>query len=168
MELYIQIRDGQPYEHPILGNNFREAFPHIDVNNLPPEFARFVRIEPPRNASEFEVDVVHYGWVNGVVQDIWTVRPMTEDERAAKMEQIKNEVLARADLYKRMATTMLEEVTAKNLTDAQVAFTDYLARLAAWTLVDPLNPQLPRIPRINDDGTVQSLTSAGSAPNVIG
>ena len=41
MELFIQIRNGQPFEHPIFGDNFRQAFPDVDVDNLPPEFARF-------------------------------------------------------------------------------------------------------------------------------
>jgi hypothetical protein len=44
MNLYIQIKNGQPFEHPILEDNFIETFPNLDVNNLPPEFARFRRI----------------------------------------------------------------------------------------------------------------------------
>ncbi len=51
MRLFIQIRDGQPYEHPIFEDNFIMAFPHIDVNNLPSEFALFERIENPRVAK---------------------------------------------------------------------------------------------------------------------
>ena len=47
MELFIRIVDGAPFEHPIMGDNFREAFPHIDTENLPPEFARFVRVAMP-------------------------------------------------------------------------------------------------------------------------
>ena len=31
MRLFIQIRDGQPFEHPIIEDNFREAFPDIDI-----------------------------------------------------------------------------------------------------------------------------------------
>ena len=44
MELFIRVKDGQAFEHPILGDNFRQAFPNINVNNLPSEFARFERI----------------------------------------------------------------------------------------------------------------------------
>ena len=32
MELYIRIVDGKPFEHPILGDNFRSVFPDIDTN----------------------------------------------------------------------------------------------------------------------------------------
>ena len=88
MELYIQIRDGQPYEHPILGDNFREAFPHIDVNNLPLEFARFERLPNPEIATTYQVNVVSYQWENGVVKDVWSVREMTQEEKAQKTQEI--------------------------------------------------------------------------------
>ena len=41
MELFIRIKDGEPFEHPIFGDNFRAAFPDIDSDNLPPDFVRF-------------------------------------------------------------------------------------------------------------------------------
>ena len=47
MKLYIRIKDGQTFEHPIFEDNFREAFPDVDVNNLPDEFAHFERVAPP-------------------------------------------------------------------------------------------------------------------------
>jgi hypothetical protein len=85
MELFIQIRDNQPYEHPILADNFRQAFPQIDTNHLPAEFARFYRVPPP-NAGVYEVvDGPVYQWVDGVVKDVWSVRPMTAEEKQAKI-----------------------------------------------------------------------------------
>ena len=47
MELYIQIKNEQAFQHPILGDNFRQAFPDIDTNNLPSTFARFTRLPEP-------------------------------------------------------------------------------------------------------------------------
>ena len=88
MDLFIQIRNAQPFEHPIFGDNFRQAFPHIDVNNLPPEFARFERVQCPNNASTFQVDELTYQWVDNVVKDVWTVRPMTDEEKAAVHQQV--------------------------------------------------------------------------------
>jgi|GEM_PF-1818002 len=89
MELYIRIKDGKPFEHPILGDNFRQAFPNVDTNNLPPEFARFVRVAPPA-AGVFEVyiDCV-YELVDGVYTDVHNVRPMTAEEKTAKIEQAR-------------------------------------------------------------------------------
>jgi hypothetical protein len=89
MELFIQIRNGQPFQHPILGENFREAFPHIDTNNLPPEFARFERIEPPQYGVYEVLLGPLYQWVDGIVKDVWEVRPMTAQEVSNKQTSIK-------------------------------------------------------------------------------
>ena len=89
MELYIRIKDGKPFEHPILGDNFRQAFPDIDTNNLPPEFARFVRVAPPAlGVFEIYVDCV-YELIEGVYTDVHNVRPMTAEEKAARIEQAR-------------------------------------------------------------------------------
>jgi hypothetical protein len=86
MELYIQIKDGQPFEHPIMGGNFCEAFPNIDVNNLPAEFAKFERVECNVTPSAYEIAEVNYLWVDGVVKDVWSLRQMTAEEKAAKID----------------------------------------------------------------------------------
>ena len=82
MDLYIQIRDGQPHEHPIMGGNFREAFPAIDTGNLPPEFANFERIPAPEIGPFDALEGPVYEWDNGIVKDVWTIRPMTDEEKA--------------------------------------------------------------------------------------
>lgn len=87
MELFIRIKDGQPFEHPILWDNFCQAFPNIDVNNLPPEFARFERVEPPA-LGEFEVYVgVTYEKFGDIYKDVHHVRDMTPEEKAIKEQQ---------------------------------------------------------------------------------
>jgi hypothetical protein len=90
MELFIQIRDGQPYQCPIMGDNFRQAFPHIDVDNLPPEFARFVRLPPPEIVGVYQVVVESYVLNEGVVSDNWILRDMTAEEKADKIAQAMN------------------------------------------------------------------------------
>lgn len=87
MELFIQIRNGQPFEHPIFGDNFRQAFPHIDVDNLPPEFARFERVPQNVMPDVFEIVEVRYEWFDGIVKDVWSVRPMTDQEKSAKIAE---------------------------------------------------------------------------------
>ena len=92
MELYIRIKDGKPFEHPILGDNFRQAFPNIDTENLPPEFARFVRVDRPKlNAFEVYVDCT-YELVNGIWTDVHQIRAMTAEERT--VVETRNAVLA--------------------------------------------------------------------------
>jgi hypothetical protein len=90
MELYIRIKNGQPFEHPISGDNFRQAFPEIDVNNLPPEFAKFNRI--PRSSLVYAIlnnPQPTYQWVNGVVTDVWDITPMTDEQKATKIAEVK-------------------------------------------------------------------------------
>jgi hypothetical protein len=163
MDLFIQIRNGQPFEHPIFGDNFRQAFPHIDVNNLPPEFARFERVQCPNNASTFQVDELTYQWVDNVVKDVWSVRDMTQEEHAQRMVEITNRVLNDHKFYIEYTQRRIEESTG----DAQKAWEEHLVALNAWALVDPLKPKFPKAPIFNEDGTVYTVNDAGSAPNVI-
>ena len=92
MELFIRIQDGQPFEHPIFGDNFRQAFPDVDTNNLPPEFARFERVERPA-LGVYEVmlpEYATYELVDGVYKDVWHKRDMTAEEKAAKQQDVRN------------------------------------------------------------------------------
>jgi len=84
LELYIQIRDGQPFEHPIFADNFREAFPDVDTENLPNTFAKFIRVDAPVTDTYEVYEGVTYQWIDGVVKDVHHVRPMTDEEQAAK------------------------------------------------------------------------------------
>lgn len=165
MELYIQIKDGQPFEHPIFVDNFKEAFPHLDVNNLPPEFARFERIEQPNTAGLFQVEEVSYQWVDGVVKDVWTAREMTDVERAEKTAQLTEEILYGIEQRKVYAQDRV--INGPDETTRQ-AFADYLAVLNAYVLKDVVNPNIPYSPRTTIDGIVLPLDTPGSAPNVIG
>ena len=90
MELFIRIKDGQPFEHPILGANFCEAFPDVDTSNLPAEFARFVRVAAPIVGVYENYIGVTYGLVNGVYTDIHGVVAMTAEEIATKQQAVKD------------------------------------------------------------------------------
>ena len=92
MILFIQIRDGAPYEHPIFADNLVQAFPHLDLNNLPPEFARFIRRERPSIGvyEVFDTPELTYEWEDGIVVDSWHNRPMTAEERQAKIDEVKS------------------------------------------------------------------------------
>ena len=88
MELYIRIKDGQPFEHPILGNNFRQAFPDVDTDNLPASFARFVRVDSPP-VGVYEICDTTYEWEGDLVTDVHLIRPMTVEEVTAKQDAVK-------------------------------------------------------------------------------
>jgi hypothetical protein len=89
MKLFIKVKDGEPVDHPIMGENFTQAFPDIDTENLPPEFARFIRVERPE-LGLFEVyEGVTYEWNGWAFTDVHHVRPMNSAERTGVIENIK-------------------------------------------------------------------------------
>ena len=98
LELYIQIRDGQPYEHPIFADNFKLAFPDVNVNDLPADrFAKFIRVDAPAPDTYEVYEGLSYQWVDGVVKDVHSVRPMTDEVRAAKDAEIATTQAALAE-----------------------------------------------------------------------
>jgi len=164
MELFIQIRDGQPFEHPIFGDNFREAFPHINTDDLPSEFAKFERIEAPLIGAYEVVEGPTYQWVDGVVKDVWAVRAMTEEEKTAKVNYLSQMAYeARDNLIK-----FAQNKAATSTELQQQAWIDYINTLNVWVLIDPLTPNIPMPPLLNEDGTLLTTTASGSAPNVVG
>jgi len=91
MELYIKIKNGVPVDHPITGDNMRLAFPDIDLNDLPNDYARFERVESPV-AGIYEInDGSTYGLVDGIYKDVWQIRAMTDAEKTEKQDEIKAE-----------------------------------------------------------------------------
>jgi hypothetical protein len=91
MELFIQIdENGQAKEHPIHGDNFCQAFPHIDVNNLPSNFARFVRVNSPvPGVYEKNHRVSYQKRPDDVWTDVHTCDLMTREEIIALQNQVK-------------------------------------------------------------------------------
>jgi hypothetical protein len=89
MNLFIRIVDGKPFEHPMYEDNFRQAFPNVDTNNLPLEFARFVRVPAPSCGVYEKPGPLTYELIDGVYTDVHTVVPMTAEEVASKQDAIK-------------------------------------------------------------------------------
>lgn len=83
-DMFIRLENGQPVDHPIMGTNFRRAFPHIDPENPGPDFAKFVRVSRKEAAGKYEVVVggPTYQWDGDVVKDVWEIRDMTPEEIA--------------------------------------------------------------------------------------
>lgn len=118
MELFIRIKDGQPFEHPIFGDNFRQAFPDIDTNNLPVEFARFERVQRPV-LDEYEImmsEDASYELVDGVYKDVWHKRDMTIEEREATKQAITKsakELWAAREQIENWSAWIFNEETSK-------------------------------------------------------
>jgi hypothetical protein len=151
LELYIQIRNGQPHEHPIFADNFREAFPNVDTENLPDTFAKFIRVDQPAIGTYEVYEGVTYQWFDDVVKDVHSVRPMTTKERTAKtaeLTRMANQLnLDRIAIINDMLTTETDET-------AQTLWLDCLTAHEAWVLesVDPITPAFPRFPIKDEAG----------------
>jgi len=165
MELFIQIRDGQPYEHPIFAENFREVFPNVDTDNLPSDFAKFERVPQPVVGAYEVADGPTYQWVDGIVKDVWTVRQMTDAEREVKTQQFVHNVNSIRKFWKTLAQQQIEESTTDK---ARQAWADYLIVLDAWVPEDITNPRVPMPPRIDKDGNALTTNAPGTAPDVTG
>tara|TARA_Y100000004_G_scaffold193788_1_gene256980 strand:+ start:787 stop:1203 length:417 start_codon:yes stop_codon:yes gene_type:complete len=88
--LFVQVKDGQLVGHPILESNMRISFPHVDLDNLPPEFAVFTRIPQPE-LNLFEKCVHEYISDNSGYTDSWTIVPMTDEEKQEVIRMYREE-----------------------------------------------------------------------------
>lgn len=165
MNLFIKLKNGKPFEHPITEENFVLAFPDVDLTNLPEWVAPFERVVKPE-IGIFEVDEgVTYEFINGVVKDVWHIRTMTNEEKAIKTENIKNNRLASIEALKASA---LENANTASTEEIRIAWQAYFDALNAFVLNDPFDYQLPIAPRISASGELLYITASGNAPNVIG
>jgi hypothetical protein len=90
MRLIIRVKNGQPFEHPIVESNFRQAFPSVDVNKLPPEFVMFERVEKPTIGVYQVYEGVTYELSSGICRDVHHVRDMTPEEMQEKQNNVKS------------------------------------------------------------------------------
>ena len=97
MRLFIRVENGLPVDHPILESNFREVFPEIDPDHLPANFASFVRVPMPETGLWEVHEGTTYEWVDGVLQDVHHVRPMTQAELENKMTEYINSFISFAE-----------------------------------------------------------------------
>lgn len=89
MRLFIRIKNGRAFQHPIFEDNFKEAFPSIDVDNLPDGYAEFIRVAPP-TVGPYEIyEGVTYEWDMDKMKDVHRVRQMTAEEKTQKQNQVK-------------------------------------------------------------------------------
>lgn len=90
MNLYIRLENGQPVDHPILLENLLAAYPEIDPNNIPSVFVKFERVLSPELGIYEVNEGATYQWMDGIVKDVWHIRSMTQEEKTALQNQIKD------------------------------------------------------------------------------
>lgn len=89
--MIIRLKNDQPFEHPMLVENFVQAFPDVDVNNLPEWVTTFERVAAP-DIGVYEIaEGPTYEKIGNVVRDSWSVRPMTETEITTLQNNVKSQ-----------------------------------------------------------------------------
>ena len=83
LELYIEIENGVAINHPILGDNLRQAVPDIDTDNLPSNYAKFTRCPAPKLGPYDIYKGNSYELVDGVYTDVHTIEQVTDEEKLA-------------------------------------------------------------------------------------
>jgi len=159
MNLYIKIVDGQPFEHPITEENLQHAYPHIDLTNLPPNFARFERVQltdADLTLDMFEVANNTYEWVGDVVKEVWKAVPMDEEHRTRTLAGI---IKQKEDTLSMVISTCEKVLSQDLIPEYRQALEEHVARLRAYVVADAPLESLPKANfharfQRNSDGSV--------------
>ena len=160
MMCIIRIKDGVPFEHPIMLDNFEQAFPEIDLNNLPEGFAWFDRTERPA-ISQDEVFLSldsRYELRNGVWTDVRDVRDKTYEEKIAENKAQLQQTL-------NIAITVEAEAVDEQV---KAAWQQHIDEITAVLSAVPFVISYPMPPRMTDNGKLYLSQTPGSEPDVIG
>lgn len=110
-QLYIQVRDGLPINHPAYGTNLIDAF-----GEIPSDWEPFTRVPNPAQQND-KIVLTHpeptYRKIDGAWVDCWLVRDKTPEELAADKEsqlaQIQEQWSSSAYLHNFTAWVLNEE-----------------------------------------------------------
>jgi len=85
MKLYIETENGVTKNHPAFENNLIQAF-----GSIPAHWEPFTRVERPTPTvyQVLESQEAVYAKVDGVWTDVWSLRDMTTEEKAAKQQEV--------------------------------------------------------------------------------
>jgi hypothetical protein len=168
MKFFIQMNNGVPHEHPIFEQNFLEAFPDIDPENLPENFAKFERKEVPADLipTPYQRLVVDYVYGDdGIVRDVWRAEDVSPEERDEIFSSKLNEVLGNIEFAKQMAQ---QELDAAENDESKEVWVRHIQDLNAIVVGDdPFSFVMPQYPFQDAAGNWVTIYNAGSAPNVI-
>ena len=153
LELYIKVdENGNAVGHPYLAENLRDHFP----NGMPQDqYQTFLRIEKPvPNIFQNISDAPTYQKINDIWQDVWPLIQKSTEEVAGIKAQIDQIILN----IKTERVAKVNSLIADNFTtEAQkTAYNNYLAQLQAYTVIDYLNWEVPKIPKLDLNGNIIS------------
>lgn len=109
MKLYIETKDGQTVNHPAFEDNLIQAF-----GSIPDNWEPFTRVERPvPDVYEvLESNEPTYQKIDGVWTDVWVLRPMTQEEKTALQQSVRDVFNAREQAENWSAWTFDEATCA--------------------------------------------------------
>lgn len=131
MNIYIQIENGQPVNHPAFEDNLIQA-----LGSIPENWEPFTRVERP-TLSVYELmtsEKSTYEKINGVWTDVWAIREMTEEEKTTKQQELE-------------ATTVAGKQAIQQTVKDFWATLPNRENFLAWTFNEETCQYLPPIPR---------------------
>ena len=92
MKLYIETENGQTKNHPAFEDNLLQAF-----GSIPAHWEPFIRVERPTLGvyDVLESNEPTYEKVDGTWTDVWMMRPMTQEEKTALQQSVRDAFNAR-------------------------------------------------------------------------
>jgi hypothetical protein len=107
MNLYIETENGVTKNHPAFEDNLMQAF-----GAVPAQWEPFTRVERPLLGiyQLLESQEPVYTKVDGVWTDVWAVREMTAEEKAAVQQAVRDAFAAR-DQAENWSAWTLDEAT---------------------------------------------------------
>ena len=107
MYLFIEVKDGQPINHPAFSGNLMGAF-----KNIPENWEPFIRVERPVLGiyETMDSEEPSYEKVDGVWTDVWSIRNMTPDEKLDKQQSVIDALRTRRQA-ENWAAWVLDEAT---------------------------------------------------------
>jgi len=85
--LFIEIKDGKPYAHPLHEDNLLYLDPSIQLPNE--KYMKFIRAPIPKHGIYEVVDGSTYEIKNGVVEETWNIRQMDAETKAELIAKYK-------------------------------------------------------------------------------
>jgi len=109
MNLYIETEDGAVKNHPAFEENLMQAF-----GRIPEHWEPFVRVERPI-LTPYQVlgsEKPVYRKINGTWTDIWDLREMSAEEKAAKQKELRDAFFSQ-DQAENWSAWALDEATCE-------------------------------------------------------
>jgi hypothetical protein len=110
MILYIKVINGEFVGHPALEENLVQAF-----GSVPSDWEPFNRITRPEITGLYETYGAEnplYQKINGVWTDVWVIRHMTDEEKAAKQQAARDDFNSR-EQAENWSAWLIDEATCE-------------------------------------------------------